>query len=30
MFVVRFTDDAGRRWELNQNMHLEPAPDDAW
>ena len=26
--VVRFSDDAGRRWELDDYMHLEPAPDD--
>jgi hypothetical protein len=29
-FVVRFNDDEGRRWELNQNMHLARAPNDSW
>jgi hypothetical protein len=28
--VVRFYDDAGRRWQLDHYMHLEPAPDDGW
>jgi hypothetical protein len=28
--VVRFNDDAGRRWQLDQFMHLERAPDDDW
>jgi hypothetical protein len=28
--VVRFCDDADRRWQLDQFMHLEPAPDDGW
>jgi hypothetical protein len=25
---VRFFDDAGRRWQLNDQLHLEPAPPD--
>jgi hypothetical protein len=29
-YVVRFYDDAERRWELDQDMHLAPAPDDSW
>jgi hypothetical protein len=28
--AARFYDDAGRRWQLDQYMHLEPAPDDDW
>lgn len=28
--VVRFHDDAGRRWQLDEFMHLERAPDDGW
>jgi len=28
--VVRFYDDAGKRWQLDHYMHLEPAPDDSW
>ena len=28
--LVRFNDDAGRRWQLDKYMHLEPAPDDGW
>jgi hypothetical protein len=28
--VVRFYDDAERRWQLDDYMHLEPAPDDGW
>jgi hypothetical protein len=28
--LVRFYDDAGRRWQLDHYMHLEPAPDDGW
>lgn len=29
-YVVRFTDDAGRRWELDGTMHLIVAPDQEW
>jgi len=28
--VVRFHDDAGRRWQLDEFMHLERAPNDGW
>lgn len=28
--LLRFTDDAGNRWQLDQDMHLETAPDDTW
>lgn len=28
--VIRFTDDADRRWELDANMHLIVAPDAKW
>ena len=28
--VARFDDDAGRRWQLDNYMHLEPAPDNDW
>jgi hypothetical protein len=28
--VIRFYDDAGRRWQLDADLHLEPAPDDGW
>ncbi len=28
--VVRFNDDVGRRWQLDNLMHLERAPDDNW
>jgi len=27
LFVIRFTDDAGRRWELDQTMHLVSVQD---
>jgi hypothetical protein len=27
---VRFHDDASRRWQLDEFMHLERAPDDGW
>jgi hypothetical protein len=27
LLVVEFHDDEDRRWELDQNMHLAPAPD---
>jgi hypothetical protein len=29
-YLIRFTDDAGRRWELDDDMHLAPAPDGDW
>lgn len=29
-YVIRFTDDARLRWQLDDNMHLEAAPDDEW
>jgi hypothetical protein len=29
-FLVRFTDDAGSRWQLDNDMHLEPPPDRDW
>jgi hypothetical protein len=29
-YVIRFTDDAERRWELDGDMHLTPAPDQEW
>jgi hypothetical protein len=28
--AARFKDDAGCRWQLDEYMHLEPAPDDEW
>jgi hypothetical protein len=29
-YVVRFTDDAEMRWELNGDMRLQPSPDNNW
>jgi hypothetical protein len=29
-YVIRFTDDAEKRWELNGDMRLQPSPDDNW
>jgi hypothetical protein len=29
-FLVRFVDDAGARWQLDENMHLEAPPDGDW
>ena len=28
--VIRFHDDAGKRWQVDHYMHLELAPDDEW
>ena len=28
--LIRFEDDAGRWWQLDQFMHLEHAPDHNW
>jgi len=28
--IVRFKDDAGRRWQLDDAQHLERAPEDGW
>ncbi len=28
--LVRFCDDAGQRWQLDNDMHLEAAPDSDW
>lgn len=27
---VRFTDDAGQHWQLDEDLHLEPLPDRDW
>lgn len=29
-FLVRFVDDAGARWQLDENMHLQAPPDSDW
>lgn len=29
-FLVRFIDDSGARWQLDENMHLEAPPDSDW
>lgn len=29
-YVIRFTDDANSRWQLNDNMHLAYALDQEW
>lgn len=29
-YLIRFTDDADRRWQLDDDMHLQPAPDKSW
>jgi hypothetical protein len=29
-YLVRFVDDAGARWQLDENMHLQESPDADW
>jgi hypothetical protein len=29
-YLVRFTDDAGVRWQLDEDMHLGKPPDEEW